>query len=57
MPPHALVPRAVRDEIEVLDPLPADAPDASADRLRDEARQRMLARLAVPDLAAGTRVG
>ncbi|MFO1393595.1 MAG: lysophospholipid acyltransferase family protein [Steroidobacteraceae bacterium] len=52
MAPGAFFPRAGRIELEVLDPLPADAPDESADRLRDEARRRMLARLDVPDLAA-----
>ncbi|HQR49807.1 MAG TPA: lysophospholipid acyltransferase family protein [Steroidobacteraceae bacterium] len=53
MPPGAYFPRAGRIELEVLDPLPADGPDVSADRLRDEARRRMLARLDLPDLAAG----
>jgi len=52
MPSHAIIPRPGRIEFEILEPLPAAGPDATADRLRDEARRRMLARLDYPDLAA-----
>jgi len=52
MPSHAIIPRPGRVEFEILEPLPAVGPDATADRLRDEARRCMLARLDDPDLAA-----
>jgi 1-acyl-sn-glycerol-3-phosphate acyltransferase len=50
MPSHAIIPRPGRIEFEILEPLPAAGPGATADRLRDEARRRMLERLDEPDL-------
>jgi 1-acyl-sn-glycerol-3-phosphate acyltransferase len=50
MPSHAIIPRPGRIEFEILEPLPAVGPDATADRLRDESRRRMLERLDEPDL-------
>jgi hypothetical protein len=35
----------------MLEPLPADDADVSAETLRDEARRQILARLGEPDLA------
>jgi 1-acyl-sn-glycerol-3-phosphate acyltransferase len=52
MPAHSIIPRSGRIEFEVLEPLPSAGTDATADRLRDEARRRMLERLDEPDLAA-----
>jgi 1-acyl-sn-glycerol-3-phosphate acyltransferase len=56
MPGHSVIPRpGERLELEILAPLPTDGAEVTADRLRDEARRRMLERLDEPDLAAGTR--
>jgi 1-acyl-sn-glycerol-3-phosphate acyltransferase len=52
MPGHTIIPRPGRLELEILEPLPVTGPDATPDRLREEARRRMLARLGEPDLAA-----
>ena len=52
LPAHAILPRPGRVEFEVLEPLPTSGPEATTDRLRDEARRRMLERLDEPDLAA-----
>jgi 1-acyl-sn-glycerol-3-phosphate acyltransferase len=56
MPGHSIIPRpGERLELEFLEPLPTEGPGVTADRLRDEARRRMLARLDEPDLAPGPR--
>jgi hypothetical protein len=56
MPGHSVIPRpGERLELEILEPLPTGGPGVTADRLRDEARRRMLERLDEPDLVAGTR--
>lgn len=58
MPGHSVIPRAgERLEFELLEALPTDGPEVTADRLRDEARRRMLERLGEPDLVAGARAG
>ncbi len=55
LPPGSRVPRAGRIEVEMLEPLPANGSDISAEALRDDARGRMLARLGEADLAAPAR--
>ena len=55
LPSRTIIPRPGRMEFEILEPLPATGPDATADRLRDETRRRMLERLGEADLAAGTQ--
>jgi 1-acyl-sn-glycerol-3-phosphate acyltransferase len=52
MPSHSIIPRPGRIEFEILEPLPVTGPGVTADRLRDEARRRMVERLDEPDLAA-----
>lgn len=53
MPSGAIVPRAGRIEVDILEPLvPAESRHA-AEELRREARRRMLARLDEPDLEPG----
>jgi 1-acyl-sn-glycerol-3-phosphate acyltransferase len=54
LPHHAIIPQPGRIEFDILEPLPVIGPDATPDRLRDEARRRMLERLDYPDLAVGT---
>jgi len=51
MPGHSIIPRSGCIEFEILEPLPTSGPEATTDRLRDEARRRMLERLDEPDLA------
>lgn len=55
MPSGAIFPQPGRLEFEVLEPLSTDAAGATVDRLRDEARRRILERLDYPDLAAHAR--
>jgi 1-acyl-sn-glycerol-3-phosphate acyltransferase len=54
MPSGAIIPRAGRIDVEILEPLlPSDSRQA-ADELRHEARRRILARLDEPDLEAAS---
>jgi 1-acyl-sn-glycerol-3-phosphate acyltransferase len=53
LPPGAFLPRPGRIEVEILEPLAVASPGMTPDRLRDESRRQMLARINEPDLAAG----
>jgi 1-acyl-sn-glycerol-3-phosphate acyltransferase len=57
MPGNALLVRPGRVIVEILQTIPEPATVATADWLRDQTRQRILARLDEPDLAAGPRAG
>jgi 1-acyl-sn-glycerol-3-phosphate acyltransferase len=50
MPSGAIVPRAGRIEVDILEPLISSGSRHAAEELRREARRRMLARLDEPDL-------
>ena len=53
MPSGAIVPRAGRLEVEILEPLLPGPERSAAETLRREARRRMVARLDEPDLETG----